>query len=105
MPLHLVAALCGLGLAVGCTKARAASNGDESATPVRGGTLEIVAYSDVDHLATTSAYNAATSWLNQLTTRQLLGFPPSLDNAVKVRPAPDIARETPVTTAASAKMD
>jgi ABC-type transport system substrate-binding protein len=95
MPLHLVAALCGLGLAVGCTKARAASNGDESATPVRGGTLEIVAYSDVDHLATTSAYNAATSWLNQLTTRQLLGFPPSLDNAVKVRPAPDIARETP----------
>jgi ABC-type transport system substrate-binding protein len=95
LPLHLLAALCCLGIAAGCTKARAASNTVEPTSSVRGGALEIVAYSDVDHLVTTSAYNAAALWLNQLTARQLLGFPPSSDNAVKVRPAPDIAREVP----------
>lgn len=98
-------ALCYLGFATSCSKARALELRDESAVPVRGGTLEIVAFSDVDHLATTSAYSIAAAWLNQLTARQLLGFPPSSDNAVKIRPAPDIAREVPTKANAGISAD
>ena len=43
-------------LAAGCSDRRVRARIDESGPPVRGGTLELVGSSDVDHLATTSAY-------------------------------------------------
>ena len=43
-------------LIAGCSDRRVRARIDESGPPVRGGTLELVGSSDVDHLATTSAY-------------------------------------------------
>jgi ABC-type transport system substrate-binding protein len=84
-----------LGAACAGTVEHARERPDDSAAPVRGGTLEIVSFSDVDHLSPTSAYTGFSLWLNQLTARQLLAYPPSPDNAVKIRPAPDVALQVP----------
>jgi ABC-type transport system substrate-binding protein len=46
-------------------------------------------------MAPTSAYLIMSLWLLQLTTRQLLSYQMSPDNAVKIRPAADLAREVP----------
>jgi ABC-type transport system substrate-binding protein len=35
------------------------------------------------------------NWMHQLTSRQVLGYPPSPDNAIKLRPVGDLAREAP----------
>ena len=63
----------GLCLAAGCSDRRVRARIDESGPPLRGGTLELVGSSDVDHLATTSAYVVSTIWLIQTFARQLLG--------------------------------
>jgi len=68
---------------------------DESGPPVRGGTLALVGSSDVDHLATTSAYEVGSLWLIDTFARQLLAYPPGPDNAVKTRPVADLAIEVP----------
>jgi ABC-type transport system substrate-binding protein len=88
-------ALCSLGLLVGCSDATARATTTDRDAPRRGGTLEIVALSDLDHYATSSAYLADANWLHQLTSRQVLGYTPSPDNAVKLRPVGDLAREAP----------
>jgi len=79
----------------GCTNRSAAARDDAPGTPVRGGTLEIVGQSDVDHLTTTGAYTVAAIWEMQTLARQLFAYPPSPDDAIKTRPAPDLAREVP----------
>ena len=80
----------------GCSRERqVASPIDVSTTPQRGGTLRILQFGDVDHLATTSAYNNASLSLNTLTSRTLLTYPPVADNAVKIQPIPDLARLIP----------
>lgn len=63
--------------------------------PVRGGTLRIVANSDVDHLSTISGYGEPTWVLSQLFARQLVAYPPdsSYERATSV--VPDLAREIP----------
>jgi len=82
-------------LGAGCSDRRARSRIDDSGPPVRGGTLEIVGRSDVDHLATTSAGFVPTFWLFRTFTRQLLSYPPAGDFATKTRPVPDLALEVP----------
>ena len=82
-------------LGTGCSNRRARARNDDSGPPVRGGTLEIVGRSDVDHLATTSAYYVPTTWLLRTFTRQLLAYPPAIVSASKARPVPDLASELP----------
>ena len=82
-------------LAAGCSDRRVRARIDESGPPVRGGTLELVGSSDVDHLATTSAYVMSSLLLLQTIARQLLAYPPGPDNAVKTRPVADLAIEVP----------
>ena len=74
-------------LIAGCSDRRVRARIDESGPPVRGGTLELVGSSDVDHLATTSAYLVSTIWLIETFARQLVAYPPEPDNAVKTRPS------------------
>jgi ABC-type transport system substrate-binding protein len=88
----LVACVC---FGSGCSDRRARAQIDDSGPPVRGGTLEIVGRSDVDHLATTSGYVASSQGLYRTFARQLLAYPPAEDYATKTRPAPDLALEVP----------
>jgi ABC-type transport system substrate-binding protein len=90
--LVLVGCVC---LGSGCSDRRARSRSDDSGSPVRGGTLEIVGRADVDHLATTSGYVTSSWWLFRTFARQLLAYPPAEDYATKTRPAPDLALEVP----------
>jgi len=89
--------LLGACLAAGCSDRRVPARLDESGPPVRGGTLEIVGSSDVDHLATTSAYMISSMWLIETFARQLVAYPSASDDAVKTRPAADLALEVPTT--------
>src|SRR5436190_21227461 len=82
-------------LIAGCSDGRVRAHVDESAPPVRGGTLELAGSSDVDHLATTSAYLVSSIWLIETFARQLVAYPPDADNAVKTRPVADLALEVP----------
>ena len=69
----LALTLC-LCLAAGCSDRRVRARIDESGPPVRGGTLELVGSSDVDHLATTSAYVISSLSLVETFARQLLAY-------------------------------
>jgi peptide/nickel transport system substrate-binding protein len=90
-----LAALCCVLLGAGCVDRRAQASADESRAPVRGGTLEIVGYSDVDHLATTSAYVTYSVALTRLFARQLVAFEAGSDLEAGTPPAPDLALEVP----------
>jgi ABC-type transport system substrate-binding protein len=89
----ILLSLC-IWLTAGCSKTRIPTN-DNAAQPVRGGTLEIVDSSDVDHLATTSAYLTSTAGLFRTFTRTLIAYPASNDFKTGVRLAPDLAMEVP----------
>jgi len=78
-----------------CTKRGASVPVDESGPPVRGGTLEIVGQSDVDHLTTTGSFTVYSIWEMQAFARQLFAYPSSPDDRIKTQPAPDLAREVP----------
>jgi ABC-type transport system substrate-binding protein len=79
----------------GCSNVRVRPSEEESGPPVRGGTLEIVGLSDVDHLATTSAYVTPTWGLLRALTRTLVAYPASTDFGTATRLAPDMALEVP----------
>jgi peptide/nickel transport system substrate-binding protein len=93
----LVVLLAAAALCTGCDDVQVArpGAGDESGTPVRGGTLKVVGNSDVDHLATTSAYVTGSMWLSRAFARQLVTYPPATDYETSVSIAADIARELP----------
>ena len=93
--LFLLLAVAFLGTA--CSNRQAVARIDESGPPVRGGTLEVVGLSDVDHWATTSASFASAYWLFSTFARQLLTFPTILagDNSEIVPLEPDLALEVP----------
>jgi ABC-type transport system substrate-binding protein len=90
----LVLTVC-VCLAGGCSDRRVRVRADESGPPVRGGTLELVGSSDVDHLSTTSAYVSSTIWLLQTLARQLVAYTPAPDSAARMRPSADLAVEVP----------
>jgi len=68
---------------------------DDTAPPVRGGTLKVVGNSDVDHLSPTSAYVTGAMWLTEAFARQLVTYPPATDYATKTAVVPDLAQELP----------
>jgi ABC-type transport system substrate-binding protein len=86
-------ALCALALS--CSNVGLQPSRTEDVSPRRGGTLEIVSLSDVDHLATSSAYIAVSSWILRTFTRQLVSYPPLPDSSAKLQPAGDLASEIP----------
>lgn len=91
----LFVVLAGAWLTAGCSDRRVQADAEQAGPPVRGGTLEIVGYSDVDHLATTSSYLASSIWLSSTWARQLLSYPVSQDFGTATRPAPDLALDVP----------
>ena len=84
-------------LSAGCSGRPSAAQGDDSGPPVRGGTLEVVGRSDVDHLATTSSVSGAVWWLFGAFARQLLAYPtvPIWGDWTKLPTAPDLALLVP----------
>ncbi|MEI6667758.1 MAG: ABC transporter substrate-binding protein [Acidobacteriota bacterium] len=92
-------------VAAGCSERRSPVRLDESGPPIRGGTLELVGRSDVDHLASTSAYLSSALALSQTFSRQLLTYPPTGDYETKIRVVPDLASEVPTTENAGISPD
>jgi ABC-type transport system substrate-binding protein len=81
-------------LAAGCKDGRIRANKGDPGPPVRGGTLEILG-SDVDHLASTSAYMGSTWGLLRAFTRTLVAYPASTDFKTAICLAPDLTMEVP----------
>ncbi len=90
--LGLTGALC-----VSCGGAQHATHhaADDSAPPVRGGTLKVVGNSDVDHLWPASAYVTGSMWLSETFARQLVTYPAAADYATKTAVVADLAQELP----------
>jgi ABC-type transport system substrate-binding protein len=93
----LVVLLAAAALCTGCGDVQISRpSGDaESATPVSGGTLQVVGNSDVDHLSTVSGYVTGSMWLTRTFARQLVTYPPATDFETAISLEPDIARELP----------
>jgi ABC-type transport system substrate-binding protein len=96
---RLVAATIALGAALsGCGGDGGSHGGTSSAasaTPTRGGVLRLVGKSDIDHMATTSAYYTPTAMLMRAYTRQLVNYPPDSDFDRQIVLAPDLATAVP----------
>jgi len=83
-------------LAFACTEPRLASDTqDNSGPPVRGGTLRVVGFSDVDHLASVGAYSTTSLALLWTYTRQLVTYPLNEDFATAANVVPDLAENLP----------
>jgi peptide/nickel transport system substrate-binding protein len=98
-----VAAVAALGLAA-CGGGSTSST-SSSSTPVRGGTLRLLAASGFDHLDTVSAYYTADYVLEKAYTRQLLTYPYAVPTTIgsagwnkAITPVADIATVIPTTS-------
>jgi len=92
----LTATICAASLlAASCTNVRGAGAVADAGPPVRGGVLKIVGSSDVDHLATTSAYASSSIWFVHTFARQLVTYQPSFDWQTAIQLAPDLAETLP----------
>ena len=96
-----IAALAAAAVAAGTLAACGGSSGGGSpggsnaGTPVKGGTLNMVAAGDVDHMDTLSAYYTPTSQLEGAFTRQLVNYYPSNSRTRAITIAPDVASTVP----------
>ena len=77
--LSIILLLLCICVAAGCSRVHFQPRDKDVASPVRGGTLEILGTSDVDHLASTSAYLTTTAGLLRAFTRTLVTYPASVD--------------------------
>jgi peptide/nickel transport system substrate-binding protein len=83
-------------LVFACTKPRLPSKTqDDDGPPIRGGTLKIVGFSDVDHLASVGAYSTTSLALLWAYTRQLVTYPLNEDFETAARVVPDLAETLP----------
>jgi peptide/nickel transport system substrate-binding protein len=83
-------------LAAGCERGGAPPSAPAGASsPTRGGTLQIIGSSDVDHLDTSSAYYSVTDIILRAFTRQLFSYPADTSFEVQSRPVPDLATAIP----------
>ena len=99
-----VVATAAMGLAA-CGGSSGTTSGSGSGTPVKGGTLKVVAASGMDHFDTVSAYGTWDYMFERAFARQLVTYPfaaPKVlgDAAWKkaVTPVPDIATAMPTIT-------
>jgi ABC-type transport system substrate-binding protein len=83
-------------IASSCTDPQVPSNTPEApGPPVRGGTLKIVGFSDVDHFASVGAYSTTSLALLWTFTRQLVTYPLNEDFATAAKVVPDLAEMLP----------
>ncbi|HEY3957694.1 MAG TPA: ABC transporter substrate-binding protein [Streptosporangiaceae bacterium] len=96
-----ITALAAAALAAGTLAACGGSSGggsggsNSSGSPVKGGTLNMVAAGDVDHLDTLSAYYTPTFQLEGAFTRQLMSYYPSNNRTRAITIAADAASTVP----------
>jgi peptide/nickel transport system substrate-binding protein len=100
---RVIAGLAAAGLAAACTSSL--DTASPSSTPIRGGTLKLVAASGPDHIDTVPAYYTADYILERAYARQLLTYPtvpdPTLNSAgwtKDITPVPDVATAVPTTS-------
>jgi peptide/nickel transport system substrate-binding protein len=98
-----IAALAAAGSAAACTSSSGSTPSESS--PVRGGTLKLVAASGPDHIDPVPAYYTADYILERAYTRQLLTYPTVPDQTLNsagwmrdITPAPDVATAVPTTS-------
>jgi len=98
-----VAAAAAMGLAA-CGGSSTTST-TSAGTPVKGGTLKVVAASGPDHFDTVSAYYTADYMYERAYTRQLVAYPYAAPRAIgdaawkkATTVAPDIATQVPTTS-------
>ena len=83
-------------LASACTDPQLPTSGaDDPSPPSRGGTLKVVGFSDVDHLASVGAYSTSSLALLWTFTRQLVTYPLHEDFATAAKVVPDLAETLP----------
>ena len=97
-------ALAAIGLAA-CGGSSTNNSSSSIGTPVKGGTLNIVAASGWAHLDTVPAYYTADYMLERAYARQMLAYPYGVPTSIgspgwqkTVTPAPDIATQVPTTS-------
>jgi peptide/nickel transport system substrate-binding protein len=95
-----IAALAAAALAAGTLAACGSSSGgsggsNSGGTPVKGGTLNMVAAGDVDHLDTLSAYYTPSFQLEGVYSRQLVSYYPSNNRTRAITIAADVATVVP----------
>jgi peptide/nickel transport system substrate-binding protein len=98
-----VVAVAAMGLAA-CGGSSTNSSSSSSSTPVKGGTLKILAASGPDHFDTVPAYYTADYMFEKAYTRQMLTYPYAVPTTLgspgwnkAVTPVPDVATEIPST--------
>jgi len=80
-----------------CTNVRPTAFAEDAGLPVRGGTLKLVAASDLDHLATTSSYSSNGVWFVHTFARQLVTYPAAADFDTASKVVADLAETLPTT--------
>jgi peptide/nickel transport system substrate-binding protein len=100
-----VGAVAAMVLAACSSSTTGSTSGASSNTPVKGGTLNIVAASGFDHLDTVPAYYTADYMLERAYTRQMLTYPYAVPTTIgspgwlkATTPVPDIATAVPSTS-------
>ena len=98
--LVLVVAACGGGGGGGTTTSSGttlgtAANQNATGSPTKGGTLNLLGSSDVDHLDTASAYYTATYSVERAFARQLVQYPASTDLTTATTVVADVATQVP----------
>lgn len=82
----------------GCSPSGSATTSTDSGKPTKGGTLEILATADVDHIDPTQGGSIAGNNVQHAVTRSLLGYQSSMDLATRNKLQPDLATEVPQPT-------
>ncbi|QGN34267.1 ABC transporter substrate-binding protein [Microlunatus sp. Gsoil 973] len=82
----------------GCSEKGSASASTNSGTPTRGGSLQILATADVDHIDPTQGGSIAGNNVQHAITRSLLGYKSAMDIASRNKLQPDLATQVPTPT-------
>jgi len=94
----LAVAVLAAGTVAACSSSGTPSSSSSGGKPVFGGTLNLAAAGDVDHLDPLSAYYTPSFQLELAWTRQLVSYWPSNNRSRAITIAPDVATEVPSTT-------
>ncbi len=80
--------------ATGCSTSSNTAGGSDG-TPRKGGTLKIVATTDIDHIDPTTAGTIASNNVQHAISRTLINYQSSMDEATRITPKGDLATEVP----------
>ncbi|GAB3923722.1 ABC transporter substrate-binding protein [Microlunatus endophyticus] len=95
----LVVGLASLTLVLAaCSQNGTSTTSANAGTPTKGGTLQILATADVDHIDPTQGGSIAGNNVQHAVTRSLLGYQSSMDLATRNKLRPDLATAVPEPT-------